>query len=89
MLEVPRFVKPRVDKVMSVGVTAALECQSSGNPQSQLPWRKDGGPLTPTGCHFFTTDNQLLIIVKVEALDGGQYECEITNQLGSPSRPPC
>ena len=72
-----------MDKVVSVGVTAVLECHSSINPRPQLSWRKDGGPLTPTGCHFFTADNQLIIIVKVEALDGGQYECEMTNQLGS------
>ena len=83
VLEVPRFVKPMVDKVVSVGETAVLECQSSGSPRPQLAWRKDGGPLAPTGCHLFNADNQLLIIVKVEALDGGQYECEMTNQLGS------
>ena len=36
VLEVPRFVKPMVDKVVSVGETAVLECQSSGSPRPQL-----------------------------------------------------
>ena len=47
VLEVPRFVKPMVDKVVSVGETAVLECQSSGSPRPQLAWRKDGEPLAP------------------------------------------
>ena len=89
MLEVPRFVKPMVDKVVSVGVTAVLECRSGGSPRPQLTWRKDGGPITPHECHFFTTHNQLLLIVKVEDLDGGQYECEMTTSWAPPSRPPC
>ena len=89
VLEVPRFVKPMVDKVVSVGETAVLECQSSGSPRPQLAWRKDGGPLAPTERHFFTADNQLLTIVKVEDLDGGQYECEMTTSWAPPSRPPC
>ena len=89
VLEVPRFVKPMVDKVVSVGVTAVLECQSSGSPRPQLTWRKAGGPITPHECHFFTAHNQLLLIVKVEDLDGGQYECEMTTSWAPPSRPPC
>ena len=83
VLEVPRFVKPMEDKLVKVGDTAVLECQSSGSPRPQLAWRKDSGPLLPTERHFFTADNQLLIIVKVETGDAGQYECEMTNQLGS------
>ena len=89
MLEVPRFVKPMVDKVVSVGETAVLVCQSSGSPRPQLTWRKAGGPITPHECHFFTAHNQLLLIVKVEDMDGGQYECEMKTSCSPPSRPPC
>ena len=83
VLEVPRFVKPMEDKVVAAGETAVLECQASGSPRPVLAWRKDHGPLAPTERHFFTADNQLLIIVKVEAGDAGQYQCQMTNQLGS------
>jgi Leucine-rich repeat (LRR) protein len=83
VLEVPRFVKPMVDKVVKAGETAVLECQSSGSPRPSLSWQKDKGPMAPTERHFFTADNQLLIIVKVEEGDAGQYQCEMTNQLGT------
>ena len=46
-----------VDKVVSVGETAVLVCQSSGSQRPQLTWRKAGGPVTPHECHFFTAHN--------------------------------
>lgn len=39
--------------------------QASGSPKPVLYWRKDHGELYATERHFFTADNQLLIIVKV------------------------
>jgi hypothetical protein len=50
---------------VKVGETAVVECISSGSPKPRLKWRKNKGPLYPTERHFFTADNQLLIIVKV------------------------
>lgn len=35
--------------------------------------------------HFFTAEDQLLIIVNTIASDAGNYECEMSNSLGSVS----
>ena len=58
---------------VSLGDTAVLECQASGAPRPSLVWTKVGGQLVATERHFFTADNQLLIIVGVEAAD--QVSC--------------
>ena len=85
VLEVPRFVKPMENKTVPLGENAVLECQASGAPRPSLVWTKNGGQLVATERHFFTADNQLLIIVKVEAEDVGQYQCSMHNSLGTVS----
>ena len=50
---------------VQIGETLVLECIASGSPKPYLTWKKNKGPLYPTERHFFTADNQLLIIVKV------------------------
>ena len=85
VLEVPRFVKPMENKTVISGENAVLECQASGAPRPNLVWSKNGGQLVATERHFFTADNQLLIIVKVEPEDVGQYQCSMHNSLGTVS----
>jgi len=83
VLDRPKFVKSMEDKEVNLGETAVLECIASGSPKPYLTWKKNKGPLYPTERHFFTADNQLLIIVKVGLEDAGGYECEMRNQLGA------
>ncbi|CAG2173269.1 unnamed protein product, partial [Oppiella nova] len=83
VLEVPTFVRPMSDKEAIVGETAVIECMASGSPKPTLLWSKDGGPIIATERHFFTADNQLLIIVKTKASDEGEYSCEMSNILGT------
>ena len=83
VLERPRFVKPMTNKTVRLGETAVLECQATGAPRPSLAWSKDGGQLIATERHFFTADNQLVIIVKVEAGDEGTYQCTMHNNLGT------
>ena len=85
VLEIPSFVKPMVNKSVSLGDTAVLECQASGAPKPSLVWTKNSGKLHATERHFFTADNQLLIIVKVQASDQGHYQCSMHNNLGTVS----
>ncbi|CAG2103310.1 unnamed protein product [Medioppia subpectinata] len=83
VLEVPTFVRPMSDKEAIVGETAVIECMASGSPKPTLQWTKDGGPIIATERHFFTADNQLLIIVKTKPSDEGEYSCEMSNILGT------
>ncbi len=86
VLDKPRFVKPMESKTVKVGETAVMECIASGSPKPILKWKLNKGPLYPTERHFFTADNQLLIIVNVRLADAGAYECEMENQLGTVSQ---
>ncbi|KAF4519554.1 hypothetical protein B566_EDAN004758 [Ephemera danica] len=54
-----------------------------GSPKPKLTWTKDGLPLIATPRHFLTAENQLLIIVNTALSDSGNYQCEITNVLGT------
>jgi hypothetical protein len=59
-------------KSVAEGDTAVIECMASGSPKPRLTWAKDGGQLEATERHFFTADNQLLIIVKARQSDAGR-----------------
>ncbi|XP_043503769.1 leucine-rich repeats and immunoglobulin-like domains protein 3 [Polistes fuscatus] len=83
ILEVPSFVKPMENKEIIIGGSIVLECMASGSPRPKLMWRKNGSPLQITERHFFTAENQLLIIVNTMSNDAGSYECEMSNSLGS------
>lgn len=72
-----------LDKRVNAGETAVLECMAAGSPKPTLEWTRNGAPFTPTERHFFTADDQLLIIVKAEHTDAGTYTCAMTNSLGS------
>nr|CAD7395861.1 unnamed protein product [Timema cristinae] len=83
VLEKPLFVKPMENKEVTAGEPIVLECMTSGSPKPKLTWTKDGGPLFTTERHFFTAEDQLLIIVATDPSDAGTYECEMTNKLGT------
>ncbi|XP_069692853.1 leucine-rich repeats and immunoglobulin-like domains protein 3 isoform X2 [Periplaneta americana] len=80
--EPPSFVKPMENKEITAGEPIVLECMASGSPKPQLTWRKDGRELVVTERHFFTADDQLLVIVDTDLSDAGTYECEMFNSLG-------
>lgn len=83
ILETPSFVKPMENKEIMVGGSIVMECMASGMPRPKLSWRKNGNPLQATERHFFTAEDQLLIIVNTIVSDAGNYECEMSNSLGS------
>ncbi|XP_068971949.1 leucine-rich repeats and immunoglobulin-like domains protein 3 [Bombus flavifrons] len=83
ILETPSFVKPMENKEVTMGGSIVLECMASGMPRPKLSWRKNGNPLQATERHFFTAEDQLLIIVDTKISDAGSYECEMSNSLGS------
>jgi hypothetical protein len=83
IIETPSFVKPMENKEVIAGGSIVMECMASGSPRPQLSWRKNSSPLQATERHFFTAENQLLIIVNTVPSDAGSYECEMSNSLGS------
>ena len=65
------------------GETAVLECMSLRGGKPRLEWIKDGRPVTTSSRHYFAADGQLLVIVKAQSIDSGDYTCVMTNSLGS------
>ncbi|XP_069485962.1 leucine-rich repeats and immunoglobulin-like domains protein 3 [Ambystoma mexicanum] len=83
VLETPSFLRPLVDRTVTKGETAVLQCIAGGSPPPKLNWTKDDSPLVVTERHFFAASNQLLIIVDSDIEDAGKYTCEMSNTLGT------
>ena len=82
-VEKPSFAKRMENRASMEGSTTVLECLSAGNPKPKLEWLKDGHEIDVTERHYFTADNQLLVIVQTAASDAGVYTCLMTNTVGS------
>lgn len=80
--EPPRFKNIILKKQVNVGEEIVLECLSYGSPKPKMKWMKNGIPLTTTNRHYFTAENQILVIMKTITDDSGTYQCEIANSLG-------
>ncbi|KAJ8786799.1 hypothetical protein J1605_023457 [Eschrichtius robustus] len=72
-----------LDRTVTKGETAVLQCIAGGSPPPRLNWTKDDSPLVVTERHFFAAGNQLLIIVDSDVRDAGKYTCEMSNTLGT------
>ncbi|XP_001166924.4 leucine-rich repeats and immunoglobulin-like domains protein 3 isoform X4 [Pan troglodytes] len=83
VLETPSFLRPLLDRTVTKGETAVLQCIAGGSPPPRLNWTKDDSPLVVTERHFFAAGNQLLIIVDSDVSDAGKYTCEMSNTLGT------
>ncbi|XP_013182223.1 PREDICTED: leucine-rich repeats and immunoglobulin-like domains protein 3 [Papilio xuthus] len=83
VLQEPSFIRAMENKEVVSGESVVLQCMISGSPKPVLKWLKDGVPIVHTERHFFSGEDQLLIIIGVEQKDAGKYECEITNELGT------
>ncbi|KAL4125958.1 hypothetical protein QTP88_010193 [Uroleucon formosanum] len=82
VLEPPWFKGEMSNKQVRVGEEVVLECLSYGSPKPKIRWIKDGIYLTLSNRHYFTAENQLLVIMEANTDDSGTYQCEITNSLG-------
>ncbi|GBP28276.1 Leucine-rich repeats and immunoglobulin-like domains protein 3 [Eumeta japonica] len=83
VLEEPSFVRIMENKQVTSGDSVVLPCMITGSPKPVLKWTKDGIPISPTDRFYFTAEDQILVILGAESSDAGQYECEITNELGT------
>lgn len=71
------------DKEIIAGGSVVLQCMASGTPKPTIQWLKDGAPIRTTERHFFTAEDQLMIIVDTLPSDAGTYQCLLNNSLGS------
>lgn len=83
VLQEPSFVGVMENKEVTSGDSVILQCMISGSPKPTIKWHKNGTPVIASERHYFTGDDQLLVILSTESSDAGQYECEITNELGT------
>ncbi|XP_073999440.1 uncharacterized protein isoform X2 [Rhodnius prolixus] len=82
VLEAPVLTRKMEDVRASIGRPVVLECIGSGWPRPRLRWWKNGAKLEAGPRHHFASNDQLLIIIDVQAKDEGAYTCEMYNTLG-------
>ncbi|XP_053523819.1 hemicentin-2 [Artibeus jamaicensis] len=89
VLEPPYWGTDDTDGLLErvAGENASLPCPARGTPKPQVTWRK--GPsseplLSRPG--LAVLDEGSLFLASVSPTDGGDYECQATNEAGSASR---
>lgn len=73
------------NKEVTAGELVVLQCMAGGTPKPTIRWFKDGEPIRATDRHFFTAEEQLMIIIDTVQSDSGRYECHLNNSLGEKS----
>ncbi|XP_060737627.1 obscurin [Tachysurus vachellii] len=83
----PSFTSRLQNTPLVMGQDVKLQCKAGCFPVPPVRWLKDGTQLEKSKKYAIDSDTQtgvlLLVIKKAEEKDVGQYECEITNQMGS------
>lgn len=74
------------NKQIKVGEDVVLECLCNGFPKPEIIWTKDNDPVTKTSRHYFTAEDQILIITETNIDDSGIYRCVATNSVGTESQ---
>ncbi|KAK9890138.1 hypothetical protein WA026_008945 [Henosepilachna vigintioctopunctata] len=78
----PSFVSAMENTEVMAGESVVLKCKAAGAPKPTIRWLKDSQPITATERHFFTAEDQLMIIVDTVQNDSGNYQCHLNNSLG-------
>uniref|UniRef100_A0A7N8XTY4 Neural cell adhesion molecule L1 n=1 Tax=Mastacembelus armatus TaxID=205130 RepID=A0A7N8XTY4_9TELE len=73
---------PTSTKMVLRGETLELECIAEGLPTPEISWQKDGGEL-PSNRMSFHNFKKTLKISDVNEVDGGDYRCTATNNMGT------
>lgn len=81
-IEKPYFGKPMENQVITAGESVVFQCMAGGAPKPTVQWLKDGEPIHATERHFFTAEEQLMIIVDTVSSDEGTYQCQLNNSFG-------
>ncbi|NXN93082.1 NGCA protein, partial [Rhinopomastus cyanomelas] len=81
----PRLLVPKGPQPPLIalrGGSLVLECIAEGLPTPWVSWRRLGGGSLPEGAQL-ENFNKTLRLREVQDGDGGDYQCEASNQLGS------
>lgn len=84
--EPPVIVKPFTAVEVVKGLNASFECQIRGTAPFKITWQKDSKEIKPSTKHVISQKNgslMLLDIQKCDDLDVGEYQCIISNEVGS------
>lgn len=67
------------------GKDVSLYCEMSGTAPFQITWFKDRKPLTESRKYKMVSEGSLatLHIIGIELSDAGEYECKVSNSVGS------
>ena len=68
------------------GEKATLECQAMGNPAPSIRWRRESGLVVIDGSRIKEEMENKLVIERLTLGDGGKYQCEVNNGVGTPIR---
>lgn len=84
-VEPPSFRKELLSKDVVRGLTAVLECEISGSAPFEVSWRKNKKRLSADKKHIIVSQGSLtsLEIHSFESADAGEYECVVSNEVGS------
>lgn len=80
--EMPYFSKKMEDCEVIAGELVVLKCMAGGQPKPTIQWLKNGEPINRTERHFFTAEDQVMIITDAVLKDAGTYQCVLNNSLG-------
>lgn len=85
-LEPPVLVKPLSALEVVIGSNAYFECQVKGTAPFEVTWQKDSKDIKLSHKHVILQKNgsiMTLDVQKCDALDVGEYQCIVANEVGS------
>lgn len=84
-VEPPSFIRAAQPTEGLKGKDVSLYCEMSGTAPFQITWFKDKKPLMESRKYKILSEasSATLHIMSIEASDVGQYECKVSNSVGS------
>lgn len=84
-VEPPTFIRVAPPTEGLKGKDVSLYCEMSGTVPFQVTWFKDKKPLMESRKYKILSEGSsaTLHIMSIEASDAGQYECKVSNSIGS------
>ncbi|XP_060245885.1 hemicentin-2 [Meriones unguiculatus] len=89
VLEPPHWGPDETEGLLErvAGENASLPCPARGTPKPQITWRRGPSSEPLNGrAGVAVLDEGSLFLSSVSLADGGEYECQATNEVGSASR---